>query len=230
MSGITSSTNSGLTASTAYKIDITVDGGSLFQDLTFTTDTSNVNFGGTNGIVSKIQSALDVQYYTAGNLFQKKVTVGIVNGDLRFSSGSNLSTSAILLADTGDSGSFIDAAANGRIPAAANIPTPIPSSLPDDVYYDPITYTTIANTGAFGYDDGNGILSGMCSGTINYETGALDMTGCPVNAEFVVSALVKSAFSGKINEAEANRINSVVEILANSPNQKEAVQLIVRKY
>ena len=230
LSGITSSTNSGLTVSTAYKIDITVDGGSLFQDLTFTTDSSNVNFGGTNGIIGKIQSALDVQYYTAGNLFEKKVTVGLVNGDVRFSSGSNLSTSAILLADTGDSGSFIDAAANGRIPAAANIPTPIPSSLPDDVSYDKITYATSPNTGAFGYDDGNSRITGMCNGSINYETGAIDIKGCPANAEFVVSALTNSAFSGKLNESETNRINSIVEILANTPSQKSTGSVKVRVY
>ena len=50
LSGVTSSTNSGLTASGTYKLDLTVDGGTLFQDLTFTVDSSNTNFGGTNGI------------------------------------------------------------------------------------------------------------------------------------------------------------------------------------
>ena len=216
LSGITSSTNSGLTASTAYKIDITVDGGTLFQDLTFTTDSSNLNFGGTSGIISLIQSALDTQYYTAGNLFEKKVTVGIVNGDIRFTSGSHLSTSAILLADTGDSGSFIDATANGRIPASANIPDAVAARLPDDVLYDRITYSASPNTGAFGYDDGNGNLAGMCNGTINYETGAVDMTGCPPNAEFVYTVAHSSGFSGKLNTGA----NAIVEILANTPSQK----------
>ena len=40
-----------------------------------------------------------------------------------------LTTSAILLADTGDSGSFIDAAANGRIPASGNIPSAVAARL-----------------------------------------------------------------------------------------------------
>ena len=40
-------------------------------------------------------SALDTAYYTAGNLFEKKVTVGIENGDVIFRSGSRLSSSAI---------------------------------------------------------------------------------------------------------------------------------------
>jgi len=189
MSGITSSTNSGLTASIAYKIDITVDGDTQFQDLTFTTDTSNLNFGGTNGIISKIQSALDTQYYTSGNLFEKKVTIGIVGGDIRFTSGSHLLTSAILLEDTGSALSFIDATANGRIPASGDIPSAVAARLPDDVVYDRITYATIPNSGAFGYDNGSGRLFGMCNGTINYETGAVDIAGCPPNAEFVITCL-----------------------------------------
>ena len=229
LSGITSSTNSGLTASETLKLDITVDGGSLFQDLTFTLDSSNVNFGGTNGVIAKIQAALDVQYYTAGNLFEKKVHVGIVNGDVRFTSGSHLSTSAILLADTGDSDTFIDAAANGRIPASGNVPTAVPAKLPDDVIYDNVTYATTFNN-VFGYDDGYGNISGMCSGAINYETGALDLRGCPPNAEFVVSALTNSAFSGKLNESETDRANSLVEVFANTPATKRSGTLNIRTY
>ena len=224
LSGITSVTNSGLTASTAYKIDITVDGGTLFQDLTFTTDSSNLNFGGANGIIAKIQSVLDTQYYTAGNLFEKKVTVGIVNGDIRFTSGSHLGTggtaSAILLADTGDSGSFIDAAANGRIPAAANIPSAVAARLPDDEIYDPITYTASPNSSVFCYDDGRGKLFGAATGSINYETGAIDFRNAPPNAEFVYSVATNSAFSGKVNPAETDRSNSLLDIYVNTPSQK----------
>ena len=83
MKGITPSTNSGLSVSTAYYFTIAVDGGSTIE-ITFTTDGSNVKFGGTTGIIRKIQDALDAQFYTAGNLFEKRVVVGIVDGDLRF--------------------------------------------------------------------------------------------------------------------------------------------------
>ena len=228
LSGITSSTNTGISASTELKLDITVDGGTLFQDLTFTTDSSNANFGGTNGLISKIQSALDTQYYTAGNLFEKKVTVGIVDGDIRFTSGSHLSTSAILLGDTGDSGSFIDAAANGRIPASGYIPTAVAARLPDDVVYDGITYETSPNN-VFGYDDGNGRITGMCSGSINYETGAINITGCPPNAEFVVSALTNSAFSGRQNATNAAKMNSLKAIYGNMTNQTGAGELTITR-
>ena len=229
LTGITSSPNSGLTAGETLKLDITVDGGTLFQDLTFTLDSSNVNFGGTNGVISKIQAALDAQFYTAGNLFEKKVTVGIVGGDIRFTSGSHLSTSAILLADTGDSDTFIDAAANGRIPAAGSIDAPVAARLPDDVTYDNVTYAA-SPTNVFGFDDGNGNLIGMCSGTINYETGALDMIGCPVNAEFVYSVAHTSAFSGKLATSSTTKGGTLTDICVNTPSIKRATSVDVKVF
>ena len=229
LTGITSSTNTGISASSQLKLDITVDGGTLFQDLTFTTDSSNANFGGTNGLISKIQDALSTQFYTAGNLFEKKVTVGIVGGDIRFTSGSNLSTSAILLADTGDSGSFLDAAANGRIPAVGNIDAAVAARLPDDVSYDNVTYST-SPTNVFGFDNGNGRLTGMCAGSINYETGAINMNGCPANAEFVYSVAHTSAFSGKLSTSSAAKGGSLMDICVNTPSQKREGSVSLKVY
>ena len=219
LSGITASTNSGLTASETLKLDITANDNTLFQDLTFTLDSSNVNFGGTNGVIAKIQAALDTQYYTAGNLFQTKVTVGIENGDVVFRSGSHLSTSAILLADTGDSDTFIDAAANGRIPPAAKLADPVAAALPPDTIIDKKTGVSSPNAGEMFYDDGFGNIKGVCNGTINYETGALDITGCPPNAHFVVSANYGSGHSGG-NRFTTDDANSISSINARSTNSK----------
>ena len=218
MSGISSSTESGLTASTAYKIDITVDGGTLFQDLTFTLST-NTKFGGSDGVIRKIQDALDVQYYTAGNLLEKRVTVSIVNGDIRFTSGQHLSTSAILLADTGDAGSFLDAAANGRIPIAGDIEAAVAARLPDDTIVDKKTGISSPNVAAFFYDDGKGNISGACNGTISYESGAITLNGCPPNANFVVSVNYGAAHSGGNKYVAANG-NSIMQIQARSTNAK----------
>jgi len=233
LSGITGSTNSGLTASGSYWFKIAIDGGTA-EAINFTVDSSNVNFGGTNGIVSKIQTALDDKYNnTASNTFQQKSSIVISNGDIRFTSGQHLSTSAIALTagTDGASASYnIFAQQNGQFPALANVPNAIDAALPDDIIYDPITYATIPNSGAFGHDDGNGNLFGMCGGNLNYETGALDMTGCPINAEFVVSALTNSAFSGKLNESETDRINSLVEIRTNTPNSKGDSEVTVKTY
>ena len=226
LSAVTSSTNSGLAVSTAYQFTIAVDGGSAY-DLDFTTDSSNVNWGGTNGVISKIQTVFDTQFYTSGNLFEKKVSIGIVGGDIRFTSGSHLSTSAIALADS--SGGDTDLWAAGRVPAVANIDAAVGAKLPDDVTYDRVTYATSPNTSAFCYDDGKGNLFGAASGSINYETGACSFVG-PVNAEFVISCSHTSAFSGKLNEATADRINSLVDIYANTPSQKWNGSVKVRTY
>ena len=219
LSGITSSTNSGLTASGEYKLDITVDGGTLFQDLTFTLG-SNVNFGGAGGVIAKIQEALDTQFYTAGNLFEKRVTVGIINGDVRFTSGSRLSTSAILLADTGDSGSFIDATANGRIPASGNIPSAVSSVLGSDIIVDKITGKQSRNSSIFFYDDANGNIKGASTtGTINYETGEFSIQGV-ANANFVITANYGAALAGGTRSTSAGDMNSIGSIGARSMNHK----------
>ena len=158
----------------------------------------------------------------------EKVTVSIVNGDIRFTSGQRLSTSAILLADTGDGGSFIDAAANGRIPASGNIPSAIAAKLPDDVTYDPVTYASSPNTGAFMYDDGNSRLFGAGNGSLNLETGEINFTSFP-NSEFVFSCLHTSAFSGRQDATDTVKMNSLKAIYGNTPNQKWNGELTVTR-
>ena len=216
LSGITANTNSGLAVSQAYNMNLTVDGGSVFVDLSFTTDSSNVNFGGKNGIINKIQDALDTQYYTAGNLFEKKITVGIVNGDVRFTSGQFLSTSAILLAAPGSGTTPFGV---GRIPAIGSVESAIAAKLPEDTVRDRITYEERPNINDIMYDDGNGNLVGAGGGTINYETGAVDFTAKP-NAEFVISSTYLSAHSGRTNVTTANGYNHITSIGARSTNQK----------
>ncbi len=215
ISGITPSTHSGLAASTTYQFNIAVDGGSAFVDLAFTTDADNLNFGGNNGIISKIQSALDTQYYTAGNLFEKRVTVGIVNGDVRFTSGNRTRNSAIALAAPGSGTTPFGV---GRIPAIGSIEGAVAAKLPDDTVFGKADYVENKNQGAFAYDDGKGNIRGAASGTINYETGAIDITG-PANAEFVASLNYDSAHSGGVNET-ANQQNIIKEISARSMNSK----------
>ena len=216
MSGITSSTESGLAASTAYAFDIAVDGGSD-HTLAFTTGTST-KFGGNSGIIRLIQDALNVQYYTtSSNLLDKKVTVGIVNGDIRFTSGQRLSTSAI----------SITAPASGTTPfevgrfvmAVTAIDEAVVAKLPDDVIYDKKTNQSSPNVGVMFYDDGHGNISGTCSGTINYETGAIDITGCPPNAHFVISAYYGSAHSGG-EEFSTALGNSITSVSGRSVNSK----------
>ena len=221
LSGITPNTNTGLSASTAYYFTIAVDGGSAYE-VAFTTDTSNTNFGGKNGVLSKIQDILDQQYYTEGNLFEKRVTVGLVDGDVRFTSGSFLATSAIALT-AGTSGSAnVDELFDGtnqiaRFPAV--VESAVAARLPEDTIFNRTTYEENPNVGAFMYDDGNGNLIGAGSGTINYETGAVDFTAMP-NAEFVISLIYLSAHSGGTEVTLTNGKNHLTSIGARSTNAK----------
>ena len=215
MSGVTPSTHSGLAASTAYQFNITVDGGSTFVDLAFTTDASNLNFGGNNGVIGKIQSALDTQYYTSGNLFEKRVSVGIVGGDIRFTSGTKTSTSAILLAAPGSGTTPFGV---GRLPAIGSIETAVAAKLPDDTLFSKNDYIESKNQSVFAYDDGKGNILGAATGTLNYHTGEIDFTSEP-NAEFAVSLNHSSALSGGI-VSDSNLENCIIAIKGRSTNSK----------
>ena len=216
LSGITPNTNSGLAASATYKFNITLDGGSAFADLTFITDSSNLNFGGKNGVINKIQDALNTQYYTAGNLFEKRVTVSLIGGDVRFTSGQHLSGSAILLAAPS---SGVTPFGVGRLPAIGAVEGAVAAKLPDDTIYNRITYDASPNKGAFMYDDGQGNLVGAANGRINYETGEIRFTGLP-NAEFVVNLIHKSAHAGGVNSDTSAGKNTIQSIGARSINPK----------
>ena len=215
LSGITPNTESGLAASTAYAFNITVDGGSTFASLSFTTDASNTKFGGNNGVLSKIQSALDTQFYTAGNLFEKGVTVSIVNGDIRFASTNRTRASAILLAAPSSGTTPFGV---GRFPAIGDIESAVEALLPDDTVFDKATYIEMKNQATFAYDDGKGNIVGSATGTINYETGMIDFTG-PAEAEFVASFNYDSAHSGGLNDS-SNQENGIITISARSVNSK----------
>ncbi len=219
MSGMTSATESGLAASTAYAIDIAVDGGSDVT-LSFTT-TSNTKLGGADGILQTIQDALDVQTYTtSSNMLDKKVKVALVNGDIRFTSGQNLSTSAI----------SISAPASGTTPfgvgrfsmAVGDIEDAVAAKLPDNTISSNKSFVSEPNIDAFMYDDGLGnlIYQNRIVGNIVYETGFIDFTvPSKPNANFVVTANYGSAHAGG-NEFTTTLGNSITQISGRSVNQK----------
>ena len=215
LSGITANTNSGLATSTAYAFDIAVDGGSDYT-LSFTTDSSNTNFGGKNGVLNKIQDALNAGYYASGNLFEKKVTVGIVNGDVRFTSGQHLSGSAISISAPASGTTPFGV---GRLTAVGDIEAAVAAKVPDDTVYNRITYDASPNKSAFMYDDGQGNLLGAGSGRINYETGEIRFTSLP-NANFVINCVHKSAHAGGVNSDTASGKNTIQTIGARSVNPK----------
>tara|TARA_R100000234_G_C4990863_1_gene175475 strand:+ start:22 stop:1569 length:1548 start_codon:yes stop_codon:yes gene_type:complete len=227
LSDITANTESGLTANQEYRFNITVDSGSTFSDLTFTTDSSNTKFGGSTGIIAKIQDALDTQYYTTGNLFEKKVTISLENGDIIFRSGSFLSTSAVAIANATGGTNLLGV---GRIPSAFES---VDARLQTETEYDPVTNDSVYKE-IFIRDDGNGNLiwkNERTVGKVNYETGAIswNLSDRP-NAEFVVSVLHTGAFSGKLDATQSNRRNSLRQILGNTTQQKCEAQLTIMTY
>ena len=193
----------------------------------FTTDSSNVNWGGTNGVLSKMQDVLDTQYYTTSSaIINERVTVGIVDGDIRFTSGQNLSTSAILLAapSAGETTPF----GVGAVPAIGDVQSPVAARLPDDTYIDKNGIVQ-DNTGTFLLDNGDGTMTRADGGsaTINAETGAIYMRGCPPMASFVISANYGSALAGGYHTSTAYGSNQVQSIHARSVNQKRNSKLTV---
>ena len=207
--------STGLTVSTAYQFTIAVDGGSAY-DLDFTTDSSDTSF---RNVLKKIQDVFDAQYYTtSSNLFEKRVFVGLdKGGDVVFTSGQHLTTSAIALGDS--SGGDTDWWGVGRIPAVASVKGAVEARLPDDEIYDVKTGVLKPNKSKFAYDNGHGNILGACTGKINYETGALLLQNAPPMADFAFNVAYGSAHAGG-NEFSAATGNSLLEIGARSCNSK----------
>mgnify|MGYP005815347243 CR=1 FL=1 len=217
LAGITSSTKTGLAVSTEYTFSLKISGGSA-DDVAFTTDSSDVTFG---NVIAKIQSAINDKYTTGTNLKNKKARIGIVNGDIRITDSSRLSTGAILMAAPS---SGTTPFAVGIIPAVGVLEAAVAAKLPDDTLRDSITNASRKNTAAFLLDNGRGQLVGAGGGgSINYETGEININSY-ANAEFVVSANTKAAHCGGAEDS-ATTINGVVTLEARSCNQKADTEI-----
>ena len=221
MSGITNATKTGLTAGTTYYVKIGIDGATA-DEISITTDSSVDTFGGTNGFIQKLQTAIDALYFDASkNNFQKGATVSIVNGDLRVTSKQHLSTSAIALT-AGTSGSDttteIFAQAIGRLPSAPE--GAVSAKLPDTT----IIRNGISknNTAEIMYDDGFGNLkfgAGSTltgSGTIDYDSGAVSFTNVGSLSNFAISAIGLSGLACGANSG----VNMLTKVQARSVNNK----------
>ena len=234
---ITGATDSKLTASTAYAFNLTIDDSSA-TTVSFTTDSSNTNFGGANGIIPKIQDAIDTATRTAGNaLFGYNCSVSIVNGKLRFTSNSHLyphdetNGSQILLADAG-SGTNVFAGDAGIFPDIVMVNAPVKPIIAPVSNYDNITYAKTPNMAGMCYDNGSGdlIYNSRKVGTINYETGAFDIKGgIPSNASFEIQLAHGSPFSGKLDNSQEDS-NALKAVHANVLNKNIAGKIKVKVY
>ena len=180
MTGQNASTSTGLSLSTSYDFKVTNDADTI-QTITIITDGSNVTWGGTTGIINKINNAFST-LYKAGT-FTYLPRISLINGDIRITSGSRLSTSAITLASGVSTNLFSGSA--GRIPALASLLTSIATKMPETFETEKIIF-----------DDGKGGLSGgQGKGEIDYETGAFELRTFS-NAQFEISCYHSTALSG----------------------------------
>ncbi len=256
LSGLTANTETGLAKSTTYTFHIVVDefnaGGidslsnspSAEVAIAFTTDASDTTFAGSaNAVLPKIQAVLDEQFYTTSSgLNGKKVSIGLVNGDVRITSHSNHSDTIVGIANV-----------SGTTPFGVGAFPPLASSVPDvlgkevgggttdNIMYgpasylapetinDPTTGKSMTNDSAFIFDDGNGNLlyMGRKVGYIDYEKGHCEwhIPSLP-NAEFKIHAESHSAHSG--GSAYTNDgYNTIQEIRARSVNNQKDAKLQV---
>tara|TARA_Y100000004_G_scaffold112757_1_gene126605 strand:+ start:6808 stop:8418 length:1611 start_codon:yes stop_codon:yes gene_type:complete len=228
LAGLNANTESGLSAGTDYAFNITIDEGATQTNVQFTVDATNTKFGGTNGVISKMQAALDAQTANvSSNMKDKQVTVAIVDGDLRITSESNMEHTGVVIANP-SSGTTCWGV--GRLPAATAWVTQA-AKTPDDTVFDRVTHSSEPNDSQFVYDDGYGNLIGNARGTISYETGAFELRNAPRNAEMRFSVLHSTALSGKVDNAtDGDRANTLTTILANTPNQKVNGKVKVRTF
>jgi len=254
LNGVKANAKTGLAASTTYTFHIVVDeynvGGidsvSSETAIAFTTDASDTTWNGSsNAVLPKIQAVFDEQFYTTSSgLLNKKVTIGIHNGDIRVTSGSNHSDTRVGIANVSgttpfDVGAFpaLDSSIPGLLGSihggggTDSICFGPASRLAPETIENPVTGKTEMNEKAFILDDGNGNLRYMGSivGNIDYNKGHCEwiVSSLP-DAEFKIFGQGSSAHSGGVSHL-SNAQNSFANIKARSlnPVANTKLQLIV---
>ncbi len=233
LNGITLNTKTGLSGGTSYGFSIAVDGGSA-DDITFTADTTNDKFGGTNGFLNKLKTALlNAENDSTKNMYNKKVIVSLVGGDILLRSAQHDSRSNIVLGQMGTLGSntelFDTTTAVGAFPILSNIEGNVAGRLPEDDIFDKTTYDAYPNERLLAYDNGDGQILGAAKGTINYETGEISITG-PRFGEFVykVDALAPSA--GRLDSVGTIKKNGITDVYSASNSPALNSKLLIKAY
>ena len=228
LNNLQSSTETGLTASTAYTFKLNIDGKN--SDLTVTTDSSNSLFTGKNGLIEKMNNAINDA--VAAGTYQSGAVVSMFNGDLIITSktaigqfggkmadakGSNYSRGySQIRVEAADSGTALFG--SGRLPSGG-FKEIYPHFQDLTVFPNNNRKDGIPNSADLLIDQGDGTLSRQRGGvgTINYNTGAIDFQGCPPKADFRIWGTGGSALSG-VMRTDAASTNCIETINARSMN------------
>lgn len=222
LSGLTGRTQTGLTASTEYGFNINDSGGGAVE-VTFTTSATNSTFGGSDGLIRTIQSALDSEYNGTGNLKGRQINVYLENGDICFYNENRTGGTSLVFTNPSTATNLFGA---GIFPAYNNLGDYRVGGFDTLYSHDNLTYVQSLDQKNMIYDDGSG---GLGNGTINYETGALNLTGCPKNSEMRVWASTNSAFSGG-NSVVSDGFNQWLSIRGRSVNSRVSAELRIIAY
>ena len=205
------SDDSKLTRGTQYSMSFNVDGAGAV-DVPFTIDNIVTTWGGTRGVIAKINEALKLKHDTTGNnLFTKRVTCKLVNGDLMFTSfnsakhHNNGGTQSSIVLSAGGTGTNLYAGA-GMFPAL--------TTAANQTSYKP-RFSPWENTDAIMWDDGYGNLRRQKGGvgTVNYSTGMMQITGLPPNTEFHCTAISDSALGNEsttLGGGQGTAVNNII--------------------
>ena len=187
---------------------------------------------GSGSVLKKIQDQFDALYYDeSSKLFEVPVRIGLVNGDVRIVSGSRLSTSRVGVSNATSGTEMFGV---GRMPgitadavlvrgevvgaSTSQVTYGHASKVADSTIHDNLTYDEEINLKAFAYDNGRGLISGACNGTINYETGAITINNAPINSNFYFYAKSGAVHGG--GTVTGTNSNIIDTIGARSCNDK----------
>ena len=230
MKNLNPKTRTGLSASTDYCFDLLIDG--QIENITFTTDATNMSYGGRNGLIYKIQNAINTKVRD-GDLY-RNCTVEMVNGDLVFKSHiagtafhildtpyqDKYGISDVDIVDAGTPGSATQFLGSGNIPGKVLFSSG--NLWPYETQVHPKTAEVLKVTDNFLLDDGKGRLKRAKggSGTVNYNSAKITLAGCPPWSDFKMCYNHSSALGSSRVISLNTWENGVISIFARSVNQK----------
>ena len=223
LAGATSSTSTRIAAGSTVTTKVTVDGGTP-TEVSITTDSSDQTLNGSrNALIPKFNAAFD----NAG----LECTMGIIDGDVRITSKNHLSTSSIAIsAPSGNN--ILGQGIFPSTPKDAEV-----AKFADRTTTDKETGIVSPNKSVYLYDDGYGNLKSSfgASGTIEYDTGHIEIVGGPQNAEMVFtfsyqSAHAGSLFNGGTFSSSSNPSNHIVQISGRSLSNILNTYVVIQGY